>query len=181
MCIRDRIHHDRERVEEKESDADLSATDPAILESADNANEHAAPTRESTQYAARYEPGSGTVNVHAKQTATDRRSTVDAPSGDSLTEAKSITAKFLGDSAKTLAAQTESGSYRGPIIGETEHHIIPVSYTHLSYSRRDIRVYEEYGRVLAVSSPWERLLSGRGLALLPAPGIRGQRLWSRSN
>ena len=120
----EQIHHDRERVDEKESDADLSATDPAILESADNANEHAAPARESTQYAARYEPGSGTVNVHAKQTATDRRSTVDAPSVDSLTEAKSITAKVLGNSAKTLAAQTESGNYRGPIIGQTEHHII---------------------------------------------------------
>jgi putative DNA primase/helicase len=39
-------------------------------------------------------------------------------------EAKSITAKVLGDSAKTLAAQTESGNYRGPIIGQTEHHII---------------------------------------------------------
>jgi antirestriction protein ArdC len=118
------IHHDRERVEEKESDADLSATDPAILESTESANEHSGPVRESTQYSARYEPGSGTVNVHAKQTATDRRSTVDAPGTDSLAEAKSITAKVLGDSAKTLAAQTESGNYRGPIIGQTEHHII---------------------------------------------------------
>ena len=114
----------KERIDEKESDADLNAAAPVILEPAENANERTAPARESTQYAARYEPGSGTVNVHAKQTATDRRNTVDAPTGDSLAEAKSITSKVLGDTAKTLAAQTDSGAYRGPIIGETEHHLI---------------------------------------------------------
>ena len=118
------LRHDRARVEDKESDTALSAEDVAILDSANNANERSAPARESTEFAARYEPGSGTVNVQEKQTATDRRRTVDAPGGDSLAEAKSITAKVLGDSAQTLAAQTESGSYRGSIIGETEHHII---------------------------------------------------------
>src|ERR1035438_1299407 len=78
------LHHDRERVEEKESDAALSADDPAISQSSDNPNEQTAPVRESTEYAARYEPGSGTVNVHAKQTATDRRNTVGAPTSDSI-------------------------------------------------------------------------------------------------
>jgi len=118
------LRHDRERVEEKDSDTSLNGPDPAISEPFDNANERSDAARESTEYAARYEAGSGTVNVQAKQTGTDRRSTVDMPGGESLMEAKSITAKVLGDSAKTLTAQTESGNYRGPMIGETEHHII---------------------------------------------------------
>src|ERR1019366_2515729 len=49
------LHHDRERVEEKEADASLSGEDLAILDSTDNADEHVAPARESTEYAARYE------------------------------------------------------------------------------------------------------------------------------
>lgn len=43
---------------------------------------------------------------------------------DPLSAARSILAQALGDSADLLAAQTESGIYRGPIVGETAHHLI---------------------------------------------------------
>ena len=111
------LHHDRERLDEREPE-DLEPSETSL------------PMRESTEQVARLEPGSDTVNVHSKQSGTDRRSTVDTPSASAgasknpLGEAQSITAEALGPKAKALAAQTESGAYRGPIIGETDGFII---------------------------------------------------------
>ena len=93
--------------------------------------------RESVETTARYEPGSGTVNVHEKQNGTERRTTVavslDSSHAekkigpavpDSLNNARSITDRALGDSAQMLMAQTESGNYQGRIIGTTDLHIV---------------------------------------------------------
>ncbi len=111
------LHHDRERLEDPEP-VNLTTSDASL------------PIRESTEDVARLERGSKTVNVHSKQTGIDRRSTVEtqpasaSPLKNQLTEAQAITAEALGPKAKALAAQTESGAYRGPIIGETDAFII---------------------------------------------------------
>ena len=43
---------------------------------------------------------------------------------ESLKSAGSIARQTLGDSTKVLTAQTDSGTYRGEVIGGTEHHVI---------------------------------------------------------
>jgi hypothetical protein len=50
--------------------------------------------------------------------------------GESRRAAQSMNAQALGDSAKMLTAQTESGIYRGIIIGETACHVIQRQSTH---------------------------------------------------
>ncbi len=112
------VHHDRERLDE------------SVPETPSDSLEPAAPVRETSDQVARMEPGSGTVNTQLKQSGTERRSTVDTPmvaaarANGSLSEAQSITAEALGPKAKALSAQTESGAYRGPVIGETDQFII---------------------------------------------------------
>lgn len=43
---------------------------------------------------------------------------------DSLAAAKNLTAQILGDSARIYPAQTQSGTYKGRIIAETDQHLI---------------------------------------------------------
>ena len=43
---------------------------------------------------------------------------------DSLAEVKALSVRALGDNARIYNAQTDSGIYRGEIIGETQHHVV---------------------------------------------------------
>lgn len=58
----------------------------------------------------------------ATRNAAERTKAGDAM--DSLNAARAITAQALGDSACLFAALTDSGSYCGLVLGETEHHIV---------------------------------------------------------
>ena len=108
--------------------------------------------RETSKYVGEYEPATGTVNIEEKATAHEERvmAPVDLDSADSLAEPKEITENILdnevhltagdlkqsfahaqdftrealGDKARTFGADTESGIYRGAVIGETERHLI---------------------------------------------------------
>ena len=89
---------------------------------------------EDTRFVARFEPQTGTVAVHDKRLGTDNHTPVEAltapekasPDGwsPSFEAARNVTAEKLGDAARTFPAQTQSGNYRGEIIGETELHVV---------------------------------------------------------
>ena len=93
--------------------------------------------RETSRHTAQYEPQTGTVNVHDKHSVTDHRSPVDDSAAksphagkqvqslrNSFSEAQTITKQSMGDAGKTYAAQTDSGIYRGEIIGQTDLHVV---------------------------------------------------------
>src|SRR5262249_14746544 len=104
----------------------------------DEARTEDQPPRENTQVVARFESGTGTVAVHAKQTVTDHHMAIDVHAATpatgtsksrnelsvSFAAAKDTTAQVLGESARTFMAETESVVYKGRIIGETDLHIL---------------------------------------------------------
>jgi antirestriction protein ArdC len=80
---------------------------------------------ENTRYVAREEPGSGTIALHEKASGDDRHTgTEKANFGESFTAAKALTHNSLGEAARTYTAQTQSGTYNGQILGETDHHVV---------------------------------------------------------
>jgi hypothetical protein len=96
------------------------------------------PERENSRFVSRLEPGSGTVGVHDKRFGNDHDTPIHQGSvgdgggksgnrgelNESFQEARALAIKELGLEARTYAAQTQSGTYRGKIIGETELHIV---------------------------------------------------------
>jgi hypothetical protein len=96
----------------------------------DKAGDDTRVQRENSRFVARNEPGSGTVEVHDKRSATDRHTTVEVDSAHrdelaaSFAASKAVTSQALGDGARTYTAQTQSGTYVGKVIAETDHHVI---------------------------------------------------------
>jgi hypothetical protein len=93
---------------------------------------------ETTEMVARAEPETGTTAVQRKRTGDERRTATEkrpvteqvrdghrAP-GDPifLKEANAVATSALGDGVRTFSAHTESGMYRGTVVGDTDEHVV---------------------------------------------------------
>lgn len=94
--------------------------------------------RETTELVARAEPESAATAVQQKKTGDERRTTNEklpvreqlrdgqTTSGRavSLQEENAVAVKALGDGVRTFSAQTESGLYRGTVVGDTDEYVV---------------------------------------------------------
>lgn len=119
--------------------------------------EPSGPRRETSEWVAEFEKGTGTVDLTEKETATEHRVvTLSGPAKDAdgrgvvaLTEeqieddrvmsdrtpgygtieesfaaATEVAKTRLGEEARTIPAQLDSGTYQGEIIGQTDQHVV---------------------------------------------------------
>ena len=89
--------------------------------------------RETTTSVATHQPGSGAVEVHDKTAGTDVRKLL---GGGELPVGLKSALRQMAPDARIENAQTDSGTYRGGIIGETEKNLIQQITSHTAVVHR---------------------------------------------
>jgi hypothetical protein len=80
-----------------------------------------------------HQPGSGAVEIHDKTTGTDVRKLL---GGGELPAGLESALKEMGTDARVEHAQTDSGTYRGRIIADTEKNLIQQITSHIAVVHR---------------------------------------------
>jgi hypothetical protein len=88
---------------------------------------------ETTTAVAVHQPGSGAVEIHDKTTGTDVRKLL---GGGELPAGLESALKEMGTDARVEHAQTDSGTYRGRIIADTEKNLIQQITSHIAVVHR---------------------------------------------